>query len=176
MATSYKSVLEKYPPYGSDAWKRLKEKEQAVEPDTTLEGLLVGPARVGASVIKNVVSRPKPRTIVAPEIGSGIVPDSVWKNVGWSKAPPAEKTISTAAMDRALVNSAERAANDIAGEVGFQTGTLRNQYEDNKAQKDKDLQLRVYKAQTELKKGGKVTASSRADGCCIKGKTKGRMC
>lgn len=26
-----------------------------------------------------------------------------------------------------------------------------------------------------LKAGGKVTASSRADGCCIKGKTKGRM-
>ena len=25
------------------------------------------------------------------------------------------------------------------------------------------------------KKGGKVTASSRADGCCVKGKTKGRM-
>ena len=26
-----------------------------------------------------------------------------------------------------------------------------------------------------MKKGGKVTASSRADGCCIKGKTKGRF-
>ena len=26
-----------------------------------------------------------------------------------------------------------------------------------------------------MKKGGKVTASSRADGCCVKGKTKGRM-
>jgi len=25
------------------------------------------------------------------------------------------------------------------------------------------------------KKGGKVSASSRADGCCVKGKTKGRM-
>ena len=28
----------------------------------------------------------------------------------------------------------------------------------------------------EYKKGGKVSASSRADGCCIKGKTKGKMC
>jgi hypothetical protein len=26
-----------------------------------------------------------------------------------------------------------------------------------------------------MKSGGKVTASSRADGCCVKGKTKGRM-
>ena len=26
-----------------------------------------------------------------------------------------------------------------------------------------------------MKKGGKVSASSRADGCCTKGKTKGRM-
>jgi len=25
------------------------------------------------------------------------------------------------------------------------------------------------------KKGGKVSASSRADGCCVKGKTKGKM-
>ena len=25
-------------------------------------------------------------------------------------------------------------------------------------------------------KGGKVSASTRADGCCVKGKTKGRMC
>jgi hypothetical protein len=29
--------------------------------------------------------------------------------------------------------------------------------------------------QKSMKKGGKVSASSRADGCCIKGKTKGRM-
>jgi hypothetical protein len=29
---------------------------------------------------------------------------------------------------------------------------------------------------TKMKKGGKVSsASSRADGCCVKGKTKGRM-
>jgi hypothetical protein len=27
----------------------------------------------------------------------------------------------------------------------------------------------------EFKKGGKVSASKRADGCCVKGKTKGRM-
>jgi hypothetical protein len=26
-----------------------------------------------------------------------------------------------------------------------------------------------------MAKGGKVSASSRADGCCVKGKTKGRM-
>ena len=29
--------------------------------------------------------------------------------------------------------------------------------------------------QKNMKKGGKVSASSRADGCCVKGKTKGRM-
>lgn len=28
---------------------------------------------------------------------------------------------------------------------------------------------------TGMKKGGKASASKRADGCCIKGKTKGRM-
>jgi hypothetical protein len=177
MATKYKSVLEKYPPHGSEAWKRLKEKEQAIEPDTTLESLLVAPARAGASVLKNIASKPKPRTIETPEIGSGIVPESVWKNVGWSKTAPTEKTVSTAAMDNALVNSAERATKNLAGEAGYHTGALRNEYEERKAEKDKDLQLRVYKSQTEdpsakLKKGGKVTASSRADGCAIRGKTR----
>jgi hypothetical protein len=29
---------------------------------------------------------------------------------------------------------------------------------------------------TGMKKGGSVSASSRADGCCVKGKTRGRMC
>jgi hypothetical protein len=29
--------------------------------------------------------------------------------------------------------------------------------------------------QKSMKKGGKVSASSRADGCCVKGKTKGRI-
>ena len=32
-----------------------------------------------------------------------------------------------------------------------------------------------YAGPNEFKKGGKVSASSRADGCCVKGKTKGRM-
>ena len=31
------------------------------------------------------------------------------------------------------------------------------------------------KKPTDMKKGGKVSASKRADGCCVKGKTKGRM-
>jgi hypothetical protein len=29
--------------------------------------------------------------------------------------------------------------------------------------------------QKSMKKGGKVSASKRADGCCVKGKTKGRI-
>jgi hypothetical protein len=34
---------------------------------------------------------------------------------------------------------------------------------------------RGNKGEDSYKKGGKVSASSRADGCCVKGKTKGRM-
>ena len=33
----------------------------------------------------------------------------------------------------------------------------------------------MAKKPTEYKKGGKVSASSRADGCCVKGKTRGSM-
>jgi len=32
-----------------------------------------------------------------------------------------------------------------------------------------------YEAPKEMAKGGSVSASKRADGCCVKGKTKGKM-
>ena len=43
-----------------------------------------------------------------------------------------------------------------------------------------DAKAREYASELQretrgMKKGGKVSASSRADGCCIKGKTKGTM-
>jgi len=44
-------------------------------------------------------------------------------------------------------------------------------YDDSKT---KDERLQIIK-ELGLKKGGTVSASTRADGCCVKGKTKGRM-
>lgn len=35
--------------------------------------------------------------------------------------------------------------------------------------------LSPYETPKEMAKGGAVSASKRADGCCVKGKTKGRM-
>lgn len=39
----------------------------------------------------------------------------------------------------------------------------------------RDYGGRTGRTSDDYKKGGKVSASSRADGCCVKGKTKGRM-
>ena len=45
-----------------------------------------------------------------------------------------------------------------------------------KAEEDRKKLEASYHAPQNMKKGGKVSsASSRADGCCVKGKTKGRM-
>jgi hypothetical protein len=35
--------------------------------------------------------------------------------------------------------------------------------------------LSPYEAPKEMAKGGSVSASKRADGCCVRGKTKGKM-
>ena len=40
---------------------------------------------------------------------------------------------------------------------------------------ERDYQYDPEKGGKPFAKGGKVSASSRADGCCVKGKTKGRM-
>ena len=185
MATKYKSVLEKYPPHGSEAWKQLKEKEQAIEPDTTLEGLLIAPARAGYTALKSATRRPTTRTIETPEIGSGIAPDSVWKNVGWGTSQAerqeakkqAERATNSYMMDRALVDSAERATKNLAGEAGARSAVDRNQRDEQSKVKQLRLEQRIEEENNKpmLKRGGKVSASSRADGAAQRGKTRGRI-
>jgi hypothetical protein len=185
MATKYKSVLEKYPPYGSEAWKQLKEKEQAIEPDTTLEGLLIAPARAGYTALKSATRRPTTRTTEAPEIGSGIAPDSVWKNVGWGTSQAerqeakkqAERATNSYMMNRALEDSAERATRNLYGEVGARSAVDRNQRDEQSKVKQLRLEQRIEEENNKpmLKRGGKVTASSRADGAAQRGKTRGRV-
>ena len=69
-------------------------------------------------------------------------------------------TAKQADQNRAFMSDAEKAARDSAAEMKMQERT-------NKAFED---------ASKGMKKGGKVSsASSRADGCCIKGKTRGKM-
>ena len=60
------------------------------------------------------------------------------------------------------------------GDPKLMSGARQAGFDAVKNQSDAELK-RESRGQAEYKKGGKVTASSRADGCCVKGKTKGRM-
>jgi hypothetical protein len=53
------------------------------------------------------------------------------------------------------------------------TAQLEQQNQDYKSQLAKMQAAQA--GRTGMKSGGKVSASKRADGCCVKGKTKGRM-
>jgi len=67
----------------------------------------------------------------------------------------------------------------VPASEGARAGTLRipaNKVPPDKAIRRKDVELYDHTSESwkPLKKGGKVTASSRGDGCAQRGKTKGR--
>lgn len=87
-----------------------------------------------------------------------------WKNVGFQKSPKEILAERGAQSNKAeMIRAAERAA-----EKG-----LRRSYGELGADLASD---RMNAAGDTYKKGGKVSASSRADGIAKRGKTKGRMC
>jgi hypothetical protein len=76
-----------------------------------------------------------------------------------------KKGVSFGASDRVL-----KAGHEALSEMRRETrGKAPEVEQREKAYKD------PYTIVESMKKGGKVSASSRADGCCVKGKTKGRM-
>ena len=129
MANS-ESVLEKYDAQGNR--RRPTAEEDAIQPDTTLEGLLIGPGTAAASVIAKGVNRllnkSAPR-ITAPEIGSGLPPPGLdpWKNVGLGNKTPrelrekAETLANTQIMRNARDRSIMGAVKNMYGEVDAKT-------------------------------------------------------
>jgi hypothetical protein len=156
---NFKSVLEKYDAKGN---RRLPTAEEdAIKPDTTLEGLLIGSGRAAASTIKNAINkRVQSRKFDTPEIGSGLPPPNLdlWKNIG-GKSPKEILAEQEARGNTVLMKkAAEQAANKgLRLGYGEMAGRVMN-----------DAGMPTYK------KGGSV--SSRADGIAQRGKTKGRMC
>jgi hypothetical protein len=80
-----KSVLEKY--YDEEARKRRaptsKEMERdAIEPDTTLEGLLIGPGKAAAGAIAKGVSKlaNKAEVFMRPKVKNSLYPDRYFGN------------------------------------------------------------------------------------------------
>ena len=170
MAKKFRSVLEKYDAKGNRNIPTAEE--DAIERDTTLEGLLIGPGRAAASAIKNAINKKaQSQKFDAPKIpsnfiGSNVPPSGLdpWKNVGFQKSPKEILAERGAQSNKAeMIRAAERAA-----EKG-----LRRSYGELGADLASD---RMNAAGDTYKKGGKVSASSRADGIAKRGKTKGRMC
>jgi hypothetical protein len=172
-----KSVLEDY--VNAEAKKRRaptsKEMEQdAIEPDTTLEGLLIGPGRAAAGAIAKGVNRfvnkSAPR-VTAPKIGSEVPdssnrirnlfdPDPPFPILSPSQRAKKEILKNKQALVDSVTDSIEVGTRRAAGELAAEANT------------------RYKKANQEASKyakGGKVSsASKRADGCAQRGKTKGR--
>ena len=168
-----KSVLEKY--HDDEARKRRaptsKEMERdAIESDTTLEELLIGPGRAAAGLIAKGVNRLASKSapkITAPKIGSA-VPESGSriKNPDFPILSPIQREKRKIFKDKqalmdAAHNSMEVGARRAAGEFA---ADMHNQFNQEKNPSDK-----LFKS------GGKVSsASKRADGIAQRGKTKGR--
>ena len=165
MAEKFKSVLEKYDAKGNRNLPTAEE--QAIERDTTLEGLLIGPGRAAASTIKNAINKKaQSRKFDTPEIGSSLPPSGLdpWKNVGFHKKPKEILAEQEARSNKGLMTK--------AAEKATEKGT-RRVYGEALADEVNDRQ---NAAGDTYKKGGKVSsASSRGDGIAKRGKTKGRM-
>ena len=167
MAEKFKSVMEKYDAKGK---RRLPTpEEQAIERDTTLEGLLIGPGKLAASTIKNAINKKAySRKFDTPEIGSGLPPPpgsvlDPWKNVG-GKSPKEILTEQETRDNIGLMKEAAKRAMEKGVRRGY--GELAGAIANDKMNAAGDT----------YKKGGKVSsASKRADGIAQRGKTKGRM-
>jgi len=81
-------------------------------------------------------------------------------------------------------NPRDRKISDVLGAASIASvgaipfGLKYSEYKAKKDREERDRKERAIENQKQygMKKGGKVsTASSRADGCCQRGKTKGRM-
>lgn len=185
MAEKYKSVLEKY---NEDKKPRLPTaEEEAIEPVYPEEYLIGGPggkmattalrssaekaaakaaSRENLSRVKIGSRVPNPEAVAADKA----VSDKFYKSeVGQATYQDLKKRAEQLARQKniekvssAIERSAERASTNFFGEAGALIGG-------EMANQNRNAAGDTYK------KGGKVTASSRADGIASRGKTRGRM-
>ena len=204
-----KSVLEKY--YDEEARKRRaptsKEMERdAIEPDTTLEGLLIGPGRAAAGAIAKGVSKlaNKAEIFMRPKVKNSLYPDIPDGKLSGQYAvrnvisPEEIKSIKESGYMLPKKGGKQQKyfvqTDDMPSSVPFDSPVSSiahirvpiDKVPANRAVSRKDVEM--YNRESgkfeSLKKGGSVkkmasggkvsSASKRADGCCVKGKTKGR--
>jgi len=181
MAEKYKSVLESY--NENKRPRRLPTaEEQAIQPVYPEEYLVGGPGKAVASGLLGSSAKKEAARyrIAQTKIGERAIDVNADKAAAeaFAKTPSGKATYEALrkraeqrkeikdlkTKERELLGSAERASKNISGELGMETS---NQIAEERRNAAGDT----------YKKGGKVkaTASSRADGCAVKGKTKGRM-
>jgi hypothetical protein len=113
------------------------------------------------------VDEPTPKgKIKAIEPGSGI------------KVAPENKYSEYEQMMKNAESERKKAQNLSQMYMGSDLSKAANTKRANMAEEDAEVlteRAKQYRKGIEGKKAGGMTASSRADGCCVKGKTKGRM-
>ena len=187
MAKKFRSVLEKYDAKGNRNLPTVEE--QAIERDTTLEGLLIGPGRASASAIKNAINKKaqsqKIDTPIIPSnfIGSrsGINRDDNFNKVLIGKSPKEilaerEALSNKGAMIRAAERAAEKGVRRAYGEIGEYIANDQINAAKEKEKEGISGGFTFSETPSNLKKGGKVkSASRRGDGIAQRGKTRGKM-
>jgi len=181
MAKKFRSVLEKYDAKGNRNLPTVEE--DAIERDTTLEGLLIGPSRTAASAIKNAINKKaQSRKFDTPEIGS-LSEMNRRRNMDFPGKSPREILAEQEAQGNkgSIIEAAERAfEKGLRRNYGeFGEYVLNNKINAAKEKEQKNISggFTFSEMPSNFKKGGKVSsASSRGDGIAKRGKTKGRMC
>ena len=179
MAKKFRSVLEKYDAKGNRNLPTAEE--DAIEQDTTLEGLLIGPGRAAASAIKNAINKKaQSRKFDTPEIGSHSEINR-HGNINFPGKSPKEILVeqetqsNKGAMIRAAERAAEKGARRSYGEFGEYIANNKMNAAKEKEQEGTSGGFTFSETPSDFKKGGKVkSASARADGCCIRGKTRAK--
>ena len=180
MAEKFRSVLEKYDAKGNRSLPT--PEEQAIERDTTLEGLLIGPGKAAASAIKNAINKKaQSRKFDTPEIGS-YSEINRHRNIDFPGKSPKEilveqETLSNkGAMIRAAERAAEKGVRRAYGEFGEYIANNKMNAAKEKEQEGISGGFTFSETPSDFKKGGKVkSASRRGDGIAQRGKTRGKM-
>ena len=182
MAKKFRSVLEKYDAKGNRNLPTAEE--DAIEQDTTLEGLLIGPGRAAVSAIKNAINKKaQSQKFDTPEIGShsGI---NRHGNINFPGKSPKEilseqeARSDKGAMIRAAERATEKGVRRAYGEFGEYIANNKMNAAKEKEQEQEGISggFTFSETPSDFKKGGKVkSASRRGDGIAQRGKTRGKM-
>ena len=196
MVKKFRSVLEKYDAKGNRNLPTVEE--DAIERDTTLEGLLIGPGRAAASAIKNAINKKaQSRKFDTPEIGS-LSEMNRRRNMGFPGKSPKEILAEQEArgnlslMNKAAERAAEKGMRRGYGEMGAEIvdREIINRKNTPKEKEPEGISggFTFPETPSNFKKGGKVkkmasggmvakvsSASKRADGIAKRGKTRGKL-